>query len=116
MSRMPKTSKKAPKSSAPRLNKSAWIRSQPASMPAKDVVAKGKAEHVSLSLAQVYTARSNAKKKGEPKGKPGRKPNAVARLNGGGGSEELAFRRIVLAVGITKAETMLEALKHSVGL
>jgi hypothetical protein len=86
-------------------------------MPAKDVVAKGKAEHIALSLAQVYTARSNAKKKGAPKGKPGRKPNAVARVNGaGGGAEEMAFRRIVLAVGITKAETMLKDLKHSVGL
>jgi hypothetical protein len=115
MSPMPKTSKKASKSS-PRLNKSAWIRNQPAAMPAKDVVAKGKAEHIALSLAQVYTARSNAKKKGAPKGKPGRKPNAVARVSGASGSDEQAFRRIVLAVGITKAENMLKDLKHSVGL
>jgi hypothetical protein len=54
------------------LNKSEWIRSQPPSAPAKDVVAKAKAEGIKLSLAQVYTARSAAKKKSGRIGKPGR--------------------------------------------
>jgi hypothetical protein len=83
-------------------------------MAAKDVVSKAKTESISLSLAQVYTARSNAKKKGGVKGKPGRKPS-IARVSGGGSSDETTFRKIVLAVGITKAEAMLEALKVSVG-
>jgi hypothetical protein len=115
---MPKTSKKpAAKSASSRLNKSAWIRSQPESVRAKDVVAKAKAEGIDLSLAQVYTARSNAKKH-PTKGKPGRKPNAVAAVRSTtvSGADEMSFRRIVLAVGITKAENMLKDLKHSVGL
>lgn len=46
-----------------RVNKTQWIRSLPVSLSAKDVVAKGKAEGIGLSLAQVYTARSTAKTK-----------------------------------------------------
>jgi hypothetical protein len=64
---MPKTSKKSSaKSKSPRVNKSAWIRSQSPSLSAKDVVEKAKGEGITLSLAQVYTARSTAKRQGEP--------------------------------------------------
>ncbi len=44
-----------------RLNKSAWIRLQPKSLSAQAVVDNAKAEGITLSLAQVYTARSTAK-------------------------------------------------------
>jgi hypothetical protein len=54
--------KAATKTSTGRVNKSAWIRSQPASLSAKDVVDKAKSEGIALSLAQVYTARSTAKR------------------------------------------------------
>jgi hypothetical protein len=65
---MPKTSKKsASKTKAPRVNKSAWIRNQPPNLSAKEVVEKAKGEGIKLSLAQVYTARSTAKRQGEPK-------------------------------------------------
>lgn len=69
---VPKTKKKPSTKSAPRLNKSEWIRNQPPSAPAKDIVAKAKSEGIKLSLAQVYTARSAAKKKAGRIGKPGR--------------------------------------------
>ena len=62
---MAKTSKKASaKTKGARVNKSAWIRSQPPSLSAKEVVEKAKGEGITLSLAQVYTARSTAKRQG----------------------------------------------------
>ena len=59
---MPPTKKKAVRTKSGRINKSAWIRSQPASLSAKEVVQRATAEGIGLSLAQVYTARSTAKK------------------------------------------------------
>jgi hypothetical protein len=44
------------------VNKSEWIRGQPKSLSAKEVVEKAKGAGIELSLAQVYTARSTAKK------------------------------------------------------
>lgn len=78
---MPKTTKAAAKSKTRKVNKSAWIRSQPESLSAKDVLNKAKGEGIQLSIAQVYTARSTAKKQpaqaapakrgpGRPKGSP----------------------------------------------
>lgn len=60
-----------------KINKSAWIRQQPATLSAKEVVEKAQTAGIEISLAQVYTARSTA---GAPKSKPGRKPAAAARV------------------------------------
>jgi hypothetical protein len=69
---MPKAKKKSSsKNGSPRVNKSAWIRSQPSSLSAKEVVEKAEAEGIALSLAQVYTARSTAKKPGAGSGRRG---------------------------------------------
>ena len=73
--------KKPNTKAAPRVNKSEWIRNQPATAPAKDIVAKAKAEGIKLSLAQVYTARSAAKKKAGRIGKPGRPKGSGASMN-----------------------------------
>ena len=52
---MAKASKKSSsKAKGPRVNKSAWIRNQPGTLSAKDVVEKAKGEGITLSLAQVY--------------------------------------------------------------
>lgn len=106
-----KAAGKAPAGKA--VNKSAWIRSQPATTPAKDVVAKAKAEGITLSIAQVYTARSTAKKKG-PTAKGGRKrgPTAASSLK----ADDLEFKRLVLSIGLARAESYLASLKQSVGL
>jgi hypothetical protein len=48
------------------VNKSAWIRSQPASTPAKDLVAKAKQAGIQITEGQVYTARSEQRRKGTP--------------------------------------------------
>lgn len=77
---MAKTSKKASaKTKGARVNKSAWIRTQPPALSAKEVVEKAKGEGITLSLAQVYTARSTAKRAGQGTG-------AGAGRRGGGAS------------------------------
>src|SRR5262245_8626127 len=84
---MPKTSKKsASKSKGPRVNKSAWIRGQAPTLSAKEVVEKAKGEGIKLSLAQVYTARSTAKRHGEPKAGAG---NSAAPVKRGPGRPKL---------------------------
>jgi hypothetical protein len=113
---MPKASKK---SKVKRLNKSAWIRGQSATMAAKEVVAKAKTVGIKLSLAQVYTARSAAKSANvrpgrstgkRVKGKAGR-PSARSDSD-----SEMAFRRLALAIGLPKAEAHIADLKRSFGL
>jgi hypothetical protein len=97
-----------------RVNKSAWIRALPHSMPAKEVVDKAKSEGIKLSIAQVYTTRSSAKKAGKrgPGGaRRGRPPAAAS-----GGNDQLLFRRLVLSIGLPKAEAYLNELRRSVGL
>jgi hypothetical protein len=117
---MPK--RKVKKQSATgRVNKSAWIRSQPTSTPAKDVVEKAKKEGIHISLAQVYTARSTAKNTAGKVRSPqiavtgARRPGRPA---GGGskGESELAFRRLVLSIGVDKAELYMSELKRGIGL
>jgi hypothetical protein len=118
--------KKAPvdsgrtKRSKAKINKSAWIRSQPASMQAKDVLARATKSGIKLSLAQVYTARSTAKHKparsnaaltqqARPERVRGPEARRTAALN------ELAFRRFVFSVGITRAEALLREIKRGAG-
>lgn len=49
-----------------RLNKSKWIRSQPLTISAQELVLKARKEGFKLTAAQVYTARSTAKKGAMP--------------------------------------------------
>jgi len=100
-----------------KVNKSAWIRALPRTMPAKDVVEKAKGEGITLSIAQVYTTRSAAKKV-RGRGRPARGPRGprgqlrVAR----GGDDLLTFKRLVLSIGLPRAEAYLQELRRSVGL
>jgi hypothetical protein len=43
------------------LNKSQWVRAQPLTIGAKELVERAAGEGIKLSLQQVYTARSSAK-------------------------------------------------------
>jgi len=98
----------------------AWIRSQPASTPAKDLVEQAKAEGIQLSLAQVYTARSTANK--GPARNAGAALEGTLRIRGrreaaGPTSDsEASFRRLVVAIGVDKAERYLRALKQDLDL
>lgn len=127
---MPRPKATRPKASAnpttaakPRkVNKSEWIRSQAETLSAKDVVEKAKAAGITLSLAQVYTTRSVAKRaQNKPKG-PGRGRRAAlpaevsAASARGVDQDELAFRRLALSIGLRRAEAFLGDLKRGVGL
>ena len=116
-----KTSKKRPATRSAagsrKVNKTAWVRDQPRDMPAKDVVKKAKAEGITLSIGQVYTARSSAKKVvgASPAGKALSR-TASRNASTGTAGDELAFQRLVLSIGITRAEALLAGLKSTVGL
>ena len=105
---------RAEKTASGRVNKSAWIRSQPATMAAKDVLRKAKQEGISLSLAQVYTARSTANKAAA-------KPSSVRPLTPRSTHERRAgsavitglqaeFQRIVVRLGTEHAQRLLNSL------
>lgn len=119
---MPRAKKSAPAKST-KINKSAWIRDQPKSLSAKEVVEKAAAKGIKVSVAMVYTVRSSAKKTnskspkatvGRPKGSKSR--TSLTKSVGRSGDDEMAFRRLVLSIGLPKAESYLSDLKRSVGL
>lgn len=119
MPRAKKTTSKtaATKTVGTKLNKSAWIREQPKSLSAKEVVDAAKKAGITLTDAQVYTARSTGNKpKGKPGPKPGSKPTPRAAAANGTNDNELMFKRLVLSIGLPKAEAYLSDLKRSVGL
>ena len=95
-------------------NKSAWIRAQPASLAAKDLVAKAKREGISLSLAQVYTARSIAVKAQAGASSSVRAVPAQdsTRLGGGSGSQDhrAKFQQIAIRLGLDEAQRLLQEI------
>jgi hypothetical protein len=80
-----------------RLNKSEWIRRQPVSMTAKDVVAKAKDEGISLSLAQVYSTRYTSNK-------PGKKTNGHSNASP---DVRQDFVRLAMRLGTDEAQRLL---------
>jgi hypothetical protein len=110
--------KTATNTASGRLNKSAWIRSQAPSLSARDVVDKAKAAGIGLSLAQVYTARSSAKrqptasKRAVVATKAGLKASPAARTTKLGGSADLRSQFIALAmrIGTDEAKNLLKRL------
>jgi hypothetical protein len=96
------------------INKSAFVRSLPATLSASDVIARGKTKGIRLSAAQVYTIRANARRKG-PKSKA-RAPKAKAAARGvsvgrGVDAREAEFIAAALDLGLTKAEGLISALR-----
>jgi hypothetical protein len=121
---MPKTKKRAkPAPSNARVNKSAWIRSQSASTPAKEIVDLAKRQGIQLSLAQVYTARSTAKHgagggggsvSASPVGR--RATRTTSTSSASETNSEATFRRLVMAIGVDRAEQYLRDLRQDLGL
>ncbi len=112
---MAKASKKSSsKAKGPRVNKSAWIRNQPGTLSAKDVVEKAKGEGITLSLAQVYTARSTAKRQGEPKrGAPVAVKRGPGRPKGSAtsaasGDLRRQFVQLAVRIGTDEAQRLLD--------
>ena len=80
------------KSSKVRVNKSAWIRSQPSDKPASELVLAAKKAGISISAGLVYAIRSADKGKGSGKTKV-RKASTPSKASAGG--LEDAIRAIV---------------------
>jgi hypothetical protein len=86
------------KAASKTVNKSAFVRSLPADMPAKLVVEKGKAQGMSLSVAYVYSIRTAAK--------------AGARRVAGGAATSREFG----GAGRGRVEDLLRAVAAELGL
>ncbi len=91
------------------VNKSAFIRDQPATMSAKAVVEAAAAQGIALTEGFVYNVRSNAKSKGGRKvaGKPGRRGVAPVAT-----ADEAAFRRLVVALGTARAKSLVAEVEE----
>lgn len=107
-----KSSSKAAASAKP--TKASFVRAIPSSVPAKEVVAKAKAAGMTLSEKHVYVIRSDAKKRSAKKkaggASKGHAPAAQATKSvshSGGGANETNFRKLVLALGIPKAKSLV---------
>jgi hypothetical protein len=109
-----KTTKKAGAKKG-RGSASAFVRSMPATMPAKEVVAAAAKKGIKISEGLVYTTRAydrgKAGKKGTPK-KPGPKPKQwKPQVFKGGGNAESELKRAALAVGFPRARAVVEELE-----
>lgn len=101
------------------VNKSAFVRSQPTTMSAREVVEKGAAQGIGLSEKYVYNIRAKAKASGRVgagPGRPGRRPGRPAgvRAAGAAGSAEERLVDLALEVGLTKAEELLGRLRSAI--
>lgn len=110
--------KKKAAAAGKKINKSAFVRSFPNDTPAKDVVEKGKAQGVALSIAYVYSIRANAKRaerraNGVPA--PGRRgrANGVPSAGGSARAEEL-LRAVASELGLSRALEVLQAEQRKV--
>ena len=97
------------------VNKSQFVREQPTTMTARQVVEKGKAAGIELSEKYVYNirAKANARKRDGRPGRPGRPP-AAARAAASSGSAEARFVDLALELGLSKAEGLLARLRSAI--
>ena len=93
------------------MTKAAFVRSLPASTPAKEVVAKAAETGIKLDDTYVYKIRTLDKKaagktKGSKatKGKPGPKPKVASSASNGAVTE---FYRVLKRVGVSKAKELI---------
>jgi len=88
-----------------KVNKSAWIRSQPPSVPALELVNKAKQLGFRLSVAQVYTARSAAKHKAVATPSSSRTSRVGADL-------QQQFKSLAIRIGTEQARRLLRWLEQ----
>jgi hypothetical protein len=119
---MPKT-KSSASSKPAKPTKASFVRAIPASVPAKEVVAKAKAAGMTLSEKHVYVIRSDAKKRSKKRAAKGSAPAAKATTghstlaaktvsHSGGSANETNFRKLVLALGIPKSKSLVSDVER----
>lgn len=86
-----------------------FVRAQPATMKAKDVVAAGAKQGLKFSANLVYMVRS----KGDAPS-AGRRGASTRGLNGAGhgGSSEAEFRKLAIGLGLGRARELLQGLER----
>ena len=101
----------AKKKTEKKISKAAFVRGIDAGTPAKEVVAKAKAEGMVLSEAYVYNVRATSKTKKPGRGRPrGPAPrSAGVRPAPGRGSAEELLRAVAAELGLAHAISVLEA-------
>jgi len=103
------TTKSASKQSKSKLSKAAFVRGLPPKMPAAQVIAKAKANGLTLSPAYVYVIRS----------KNSAKANGNARVRGGaqgggGRAQERTFVDLALRLGFSRAQELLDDVRAGI--
>jgi hypothetical protein len=98
-------------------SKAEFIRSLPARMPAKQVVAQGRAAGLELSEAYVYVVRSS-KGAGRPRRDASERHVPVAASAAAptptGEAAEVAFRKLVVALGVERARALLDDVERKI--
>lgn len=112
---MPRT-KKSANAGKPQ-SKADFVRSQPDSLGAKDVVKAAKAAGIPISEAYVYTIRYEAKRRGQktpgrPRGRKARAGAAGAGSRMSGNVEEL-LRAAAAEIGLSRAIDILQAQQRT---
>lgn len=104
--------KTAASAGKPTQSKAEFVRSQPDSMGAKDVVKAAKNAGIPISEAYVYTIRYEAKRRGQkkpgrPAGRKGRSSAITAAPRSSGGVEDL-LRAAAAEIGLSRAIALLQ--------
>jgi hypothetical protein len=93
------------------VNKSAFVRSLPASLSAAEVISRAKDKGIKLSAAQVYTIRANARRKADVSILPRLRGESPAARGRRGADSESAFLLAALELGLVRAEGILGSLR-----
>jgi hypothetical protein len=99
-----------PKTKSASISKAAFVRSLPASTPAKEVTAKAKSAGLTISEAYVYNVRATSK----PKKNGQRRGASPSRANGSGHGAEELLRALAAEIGLSRALSILQAQRDSV--
>jgi hypothetical protein len=93
-----------------KMSKADFVRSQPAEMPAKEVVAKAKAAGLSVSDNYIYTLRYEAKKAGRTTAasKGSKKTTSVKSTKVSANGVEDLLRAAASEIGLSRAITILQ--------
>jgi hypothetical protein len=100
--------KRGPKPASGKPSASDFVRAQPASMKAGDVVAAGAKQGLKFSTNLVYAVRSSGGRRA--RGAAGRAPRA-GRASVAATGSEATFRKLALELGISRARTVLDELE-----